>query len=140
MNVINVPAPPKEAFNKHRRISDLIKAQVKHLKHVEEKMPADVKAALPQHAIVTENDAAMYIAAMTRVLGALGGAVQEAPKWKKKAKVVVMRPAVGLDLAAAVEFEPVPKVEFEPVPKKPRARGKKAAEDGKKSPSRRGRR
>jgi hypothetical protein len=132
MEVINVPAPPKEAFNKHRRISDLIKAQVKHLKHVEEKMPADVKAALPKHAIVTENDAAIYIAAMTRVLCAQGGAVQEAPKGKKKSKVVEMRPAAGLELAAAAEPEPAPK--------KGRAKGKKAAKNGNASSSAKGRR
>ena len=130
MDVINVPAPPKEAFNKHRRISDPIKAQVTHLKHVEEKMPADLKAAMPQHAIVTENDAAIYIAAMTRVLRAQGGAVQEAPKKKSKTKVVEMLPAVGLELAAAAEAEPAPK--------KGRARAKKAAKDGKASSSAKG--
>lgn len=67
MNTILVPGPPKAAFNKHRRISDLIKAQVEHLKHLEHKMPEAVRAKLPQHAIVTENDAALYIASMTEL-------------------------------------------------------------------------
>jgi len=30
MKTIHVPGPPKEAFNKHRQMSDLIKAQIKH--------------------------------------------------------------------------------------------------------------
>lgn len=67
MNTILVPGPPKTAFNKHRRISDLIKAQVTHLKHLEHKMPEAVRAKLPQHAIITENDAALYIASMTEL-------------------------------------------------------------------------
>lgn len=104
MDVIEVPAPPKEAFNKHRRISDLIKAQIKHLKHLEEKLPANVKAKLPQHAVVTENDAAIYIAAMTRLLRGQAVAVEDAPKRKKK--VVEIRPAAGLDLAAAAGNKP----------------------------------
>lgn len=66
MNTILVPGPPKTAFNKHRRISDLIKAQVVHLKHLEHKMPEAIRANLPQHAIVTESDAALYIASMTK--------------------------------------------------------------------------
>ncbi|HEY4358656.1 MAG TPA: hypothetical protein VGN16_23115 [Acidobacteriaceae bacterium] len=68
MEVIGVPGPPKEAFNKNRRISDLIRAQITHLKHLEDKLPATVRSKFPQHAIVTENDAAIYIAAMTRWL------------------------------------------------------------------------
>jgi len=36
MKTIHVPGPPKEAFNKHRQMSDLIKAQIKHFRHLEE--------------------------------------------------------------------------------------------------------
>lgn len=101
MDVIEVPAVPREAFNKHRCISDLIKAQVKHLKHLEAKLPAQERASVPQHAIVTENDAAIYIAAMTRVLCA-GAGVVEAPAREKK--VVPIRPAAErFDIAAAAE-------------------------------------
>jgi len=35
MEPIRVPRPPAEAFNKKRRVSDLIRAQVNHFKHVE---------------------------------------------------------------------------------------------------------
>ena len=68
MKTIHVPGPPKEAFNKHRQISDLIKAQIKHFRHLEEKLSSSVRATLPQHVIVSENDAALYIASMTRLL------------------------------------------------------------------------
>jgi hypothetical protein len=68
MDPILVPGPPKEAFKKLRPISDLIKAQVGHFKHLEEKLPAAVRATLPHHPIVSEDDAARYIAAMTALL------------------------------------------------------------------------
>jgi hypothetical protein len=70
MDPIHVPGPPKEAFNKNRRVSDLIRAQVKHLKHIESKLPPDLRQRIPQHPIVTEDDAARYIAPMTRLLRA----------------------------------------------------------------------
>src|SRR5438876_279386 len=41
MEVVHVPPPPKEAFHKGRPISDLIKAQVDHFKHLEEKLSAE---------------------------------------------------------------------------------------------------
>jgi len=74
MEPIHVPPTPSQAFNKNRRISDLIRAQVQHLKHLENKLPAEVRQQLPQHPIVTEDDAARYIAPMTRLLRSLGTA------------------------------------------------------------------
>jgi hypothetical protein len=68
MELILVPGPPPSAFNKHRRVSDLIKKQVEHFKHLEEKLSAEERAKLPNHAVVTEDDAARYIAAFTRHL------------------------------------------------------------------------
>lgn len=68
MNVIHVPAPPKGAFHKFRPMSDLIKAQVNHFKHLEEKLTPEQRQGIPQHRITTENDAALYIASMTRLL------------------------------------------------------------------------
>jgi hypothetical protein len=68
MEVIHVPPPSKEAFHKGRPMSDLIKAQIKHFKHVEEKLSPEQRAAIPQHRITTENEAALYITAMTRLL------------------------------------------------------------------------
>lgn len=68
MDVIHVPAPPKKAFDKLRPISDLIRAQVNHFKHLEAKLSPEQRQGIPQHRITTENDAAHYIAAMTTFL------------------------------------------------------------------------
>ena len=68
MEPILVPGPPKEAFRKLRPVSDLIRSQVNHFKHLEAKLPAEVRTTLPQHVVVTEDDAARYIVAMTRFL------------------------------------------------------------------------
>jgi hypothetical protein len=102
MKPILVPGPPKAAFNKHRRISDLIKSQVAHLKHLEEKLPHVTRAALPQHAIVTENDAAIYIASMTRVLRSGSESETRRIRAKRAAKhVTSIRATRSLSLAAA---------------------------------------
>ncbi len=68
MEPVVVPSPPRQAFNKDRPISDLVRKQVEHFKHVEEKFPADIRAKLPQHGIATEDEAARYIAAITTYL------------------------------------------------------------------------
>jgi hypothetical protein len=68
MEPITVPSVPKEAFNKDRPISDLVRKQIEHFKHVEEKLPADIRSKLPQHSVATEDEAARYIGAMTSYL------------------------------------------------------------------------
>jgi hypothetical protein len=68
MEVIHVPPPSKEAFHKGRPMSDLIKAQIRHFKHVEAKLSPEQQQSIPQHRITTENEAALYITAMTRLL------------------------------------------------------------------------
>jgi hypothetical protein len=104
MEPIHVPSPPSEAFNKNRRISDLIRAQTNHLKHLEEKMPASVRQQIPKHAIITEADAASYTAAMTRLLRAQGGSVATpAAQSPAVAQVIPIQPAQGLQLAANAE-------------------------------------
>jgi hypothetical protein len=80
MNLIRVPAPPKEAFHKIRPISGLVKAQVNHFKHLEEKIPPEQREAIPKHWITTENDAALYIAAMTHLLRSGSAAAPEMQK------------------------------------------------------------
>jgi hypothetical protein len=124
MEPILVPGTPKEAFNKHRRISDLVKKQVEHFQHIEERLPADVRASLPQLPQldnVTENEAARYISAMTSYLLS-----QPRPKQTAK-KTVAMKPpgpvrtAQPLALAAAA------------APTRKTASTKKKAPAGKKS-------
>lgn len=100
---IRVPRPPKESFNKQRLVSDLIRKQVEHFRHVESKLPAAQRAELPQGHIRTEQEAARYIAAMTQILLA-----KSAPATHSPAAPIVMparstQSARGLDLAAAGE-------------------------------------
>jgi hypothetical protein len=112
MEPILVPGPPKTAFDKNRRMSDLIRKQIEHFKHLEEKLPPEVRATLPQHAIVTEDDAARYIAPMTQLLLARAAAVQAARAQAAGAqteRAPILMPQrgptkgkdTGLDLAAA---------------------------------------
>jgi hypothetical protein len=102
MDPIRVPAPPKTAFNKQRPMSDLIKWQVRHFKHLEQKLPPESRAALPQHRIITEADAARYIAPMTALLRSRSDAVPAA------AKPVAQMPspsrrATGFSIAATAD-------------------------------------
>jgi hypothetical protein len=105
MEPILVPGPPKEAFNKNRRMSDLIKAQIMHFKHVEEKLPPDTRRILPQHPIVSEDDAARYIASMTKLLLSRPQlTVVPSPKKTSKEKgALPIRKDTGLAIAAAAD-------------------------------------
>lgn len=100
MDPISVPGPPASAFNKHRRASDLIRKQVEHFKHLEDKLSYEDRVKLPRHAIVSEDDAARYIAAFTRFLMVR----QTAPVQEKPIKIVSRRAKQGgLAIAAAAE-------------------------------------
>ena len=102
MEPILVPAPPPSAFNKQRRMSDLIKKQVEHFKHLETKLAPEDRAKLPRHVIVTEDDAARYIAPFTRYLMAQAtSAVQKRPlsMASRRAK------EKGLAIAASADSE-----------------------------------
>ena len=106
METIHVPAPPKQAFNKNRRISDLIRAQVNHLKHVEASLPADKRTKIPQHEITTESDAANYISAMTRLFQSKPAAAPAKPA-TPVTPVTVMTPATPV---TPVPVKPAPTV------------------------------
>jgi hypothetical protein len=104
MEPIRVPRPPSQAFNKNRRISDLIRAQTNHLKHVEEKLSPSQRQQIPQHAIVTEADAAGYIAAMTRLFRAQGDSTATPSALQPPTRQPIpIRPATGLQIAAGAE-------------------------------------
>lgn len=103
MELIHVPPPPGAAFNKSRPMSDLIKAQVRHFKHLEEKLSPEERQSIPQHRVISENDAAQYIAAMTRLLRS---GVTEAASARKPLRMKAKAPAKkassqGLSLAAS---------------------------------------
>lgn len=101
MEPILIPSVPREAFNKHRRISDLIRKQVEHFKHVEAKLPKDMRAKIPQHEIRTEGEAARYITAMTTYLLSRPRPKQVAKKAVAIKPPAAPRPSRPLALAAA---------------------------------------
>jgi hypothetical protein len=127
MEPIPIPSVPSEAFNKNRRISDLVRKQVEHFKHIEEKLPADVRAKLPQEEIVTEADAARYIAPITSYLLS-----RPRPKPLAKKAVAIKPPApvrTGKSLALAAAAAPALKkssAKKKSVPKKETVKAKKS--------------
>ena len=68
-NVIRIPKPRHNAFNKHRPISTLLRMQVKHFHEIEKEL---LLAGLTDIELIkTEGQAAEYVAKMTaRLLGA----------------------------------------------------------------------
>ena len=103
MEIIHVPPPGKTAFHKGRPLSDLIKAQIRHFKHVEDKLSPELREKIPQHRITTENEAAQYITAMTRLLRS---GVAEKPAKPKIVPIAAKKsasrtPAKGLAIAAS---------------------------------------
>ena len=68
-NVIRIPKPRRNAFNKHRPISTLLRMQVKHFHEIEKQL---LLAELTDIELIkTEGQAAEYVAKMTaRLLGA----------------------------------------------------------------------
>jgi hypothetical protein len=123
MEPIFVPETPKSAFNKSRRISDLIRKQVEHFKHLEHKLPPEIQATLPQHSIVSEDDAARYIGPMTRFFLSRKAIVK-----KPKKPLLMGAPASledGLVLAASAESD-------EPIKNRPRSGAAKQGASGRK--------
>jgi hypothetical protein len=77
MEPISVPAPSKSAFNKNRRVSDLLLHQLKHFQHVERKNGIQIDPALSRD-IYTEAGAARYITEITRAIKAQSQALAPA--------------------------------------------------------------
>jgi hypothetical protein len=134
MTAIQVPGPPKESFNKHRPISDLLLSQVKHFQHVEAKLDPSLRTNFSSRDVLTENTAAQYIAQMTNILrGLTPPKVARAGPVPLPAKVAAkpLRHSNGIPLAAVAD--PI-------VNRKPgSAVQKKAAPNKRKSPRHPGR-
>jgi hypothetical protein len=96
MAVINVPKPPKSAFDKNRKLSTLLAWQLEHFQEAEFRLPVDHTTDVYVNAIKTEGDAADYIRQVTKKVHELHGVPIAKPK--KKA-----RPGRGLTLAAAAK-------------------------------------
>jgi hypothetical protein len=128
MATILVPGPPKESFNKDRRISDLLLSQVKHFQHVEAKLDPSLRTNFSSR-ILTENAAAQYIAQMTDLLRgrtphkvATAAPILVPPRAKAAAKPV--RRTKGIDLAAKATA-PASDSKHDSAPKKKTATNKR---------------
>ena len=106
MEPIFVPAPAKSAFNKNRRVSDLLISQLKHFQHVEKKNGIEIHPALAAD-IHTEAGAARYIAQITRAIRALAkpAGIAAVPASPAKPKLPAA-PKSGLALAASAAKAP----------------------------------
>jgi hypothetical protein len=68
MKIIRIPRTPASAFDKNRPASELLKAQARHARAVEETLPTGRRRTAPPQAIETEHDAAEYVGRITRQL------------------------------------------------------------------------
>jgi hypothetical protein len=121
MEIIHVPPPSKGAFHKGRPMSDLIKAQVGHFKHVEEKLSPEQRQSIPQRRITTENEAALYITAMTRLLrSGVGESVKPKtiPITSKKPAAGRVTKGLAIAASAARPAKPRRKAKSKSSPKK----------------------
>jgi hypothetical protein len=109
MATIRVIGPPKEAFNKHRAISDLLAAQIKHFRHIEDKLDESLRTNFALHEITTENAAAQYIAQMTDILRSVVSEASTPPIPISKPKPKLSTPTKRLALAAAADPAPAQK-------------------------------
>jgi hypothetical protein len=78
--VIRIPTPPKDAFNAHRPVSDLLWMQVEHLAAVVKKDIDDERRA-----INTEGQASAFIKKMTTILRPQGARKKRVDKAKPSA-------------------------------------------------------
>ena len=69
-NVILVPKPPREAFDKHRPAGKLLQAQIVHLREALIKHLAEIAEIVAIHpgSIKTEGEASAYIEQCTAIL------------------------------------------------------------------------
>ncbi len=113
MEPIPVPAPPKTAFNKDRPVSDLLRAQLLHFQHVEQKRGIQLDPALKRD-LLTEAGAARYIASMTHAIRSQSQAKPEGialvPSAGNPPSNVSTMPQrdSGLAIAAAGDSTPTP--------------------------------
>ena len=71
-HVVPVPHPAPGSMNKHRRISQLLKQQIRHFREVEKMWPAGKQTGIDIEAVKTEAEAAAYIRKITGMLHTAG--------------------------------------------------------------------
>ncbi|MFZ0419178.1 MAG: hypothetical protein WAM04_13855 [Candidatus Sulfotelmatobacter sp.] len=93
---IILPRPTRNAINKNRPISDLLKAQILHLHEAERKLPPRRRTEIYVDAIRTEREAAQYIRAVTEAIHEAHAAAV-AKRLRPKRKGVIEIAAVAED-------------------------------------------
>lgn len=89
-NIIRIPQPPSDAFNKHRPVSDLLWTQVEHLAAVVIGMIDDERRA-----IMTEEQASAFIKKYTAFLHPQTARKKLAPSSKGAGKKSARSPNKG---------------------------------------------
>jgi hypothetical protein len=72
MTKIHVPRPAPGSFNKNRKASDLLMAQVKHLQEAENRLPHHLHTSTKGEGITTEGEASDYVGKVTAKLHVRG--------------------------------------------------------------------
>jgi len=70
MTIIQVPRPPKSAFDPDRPVSSLLKAQMEYLHEAEKRLPSRYHSEIYVNAVKTEGEAAKYIRHVTEAIHA----------------------------------------------------------------------
>jgi len=86
MKIIRIPRTPAAAFDKNRPASELLKAQARHARAVEENFPSARRPAVTPQAIETEHDAAEYVGHVTRQLNPDAAAPWRLPRGERPPK------------------------------------------------------
>jgi hypothetical protein len=94
LKIIKIPRTPSTAFDKHRPISDLVKNQVRHA-HQELHAWWETIAAVDPDTIHTEQQAADYIKAVTRILHPEGTRHAQLPSGRPAKSGVSLGPPRG---------------------------------------------
>jgi hypothetical protein len=84
MAIIPVPRPSKKSMNPDRPVNCLLRAQVEHLQHAEQRLPLRYRSLIYTHAIRTEGEAAEYIREVTEAIHRAHADAVE--RWEKRAR------------------------------------------------------
>ena len=68
MTLIQVPKPPRSAWDPNRPVSTLLKSQIEHLYEAEKRLPHRYRSEIYINAIRTEGEAAEYIQKVTAAI------------------------------------------------------------------------
>jgi hypothetical protein len=89
--VVQVPKPPKRAYNPNRPVSGLIENQIRHLQLAEWKLQREHRSRIAAQTITTERQASAYIQHVTSKLHPAGAVVPRVPSPPSKRRKATRR-------------------------------------------------